>query len=238
MTFGGLSVSVWSAPASNTQPGPLLIYWHGTGSSGQEALSALGQASVNEITSQGGVVASFEATSGKGTNTGDAVWYTGDFDIADEIVACGVAQKRIDPRQIYTAGYSAGGLQSAWMAYARSGYLAAVVSYSGGLSGLASSAVQDPNHVPPALCAHGAAGKDVFILDFAQTSSKFEADLRKRGVFTIDCDDGSSHVDSAARFKVGPSAWRFLNDHPFGVSPEPYGSGLPAGFPSYCKIVP
>jgi predicted esterase len=238
MTFGGLSVTVWSAAASNTQPGPLMIYWHGTGTNGQEVQSALGQASVNEIVSQGGVVASFESSTAKGTNTGDLVWYTGDFEIADEIVACGIAQKRIDPRRIYTAGYSAGGLQSAWMAYARSSYLAAVITYSGGLSLLGSPAPQDPSHVPPALCAHGGAGKDSLILDFAQTSTALENDLRKRGALAIDCDDGSSHVDVLSRFKVGPSAWQFLKDHPFGVKPEPYTTALPAGFPSYCKLVP
>ena len=32
------------------------------------------------------------------------------------------------------------------------------------------------------------------------------------------------------------SAYKFLQDHPFGVSPEPYEKGLPAGFPSYCSL--
>jgi len=30
--------------------------------------------------------------------------------------------------------------------------------------------------------------------------------------------------------------WLFCKDHPFGVTPEPYKSGLPAGFPSHCTI--
>jgi hypothetical protein len=28
---------------------------------------------------------------------------------------------------------------------------------------------------------------------------------------------------------------KFFQDHPFGVTPEPYTS-LPSGFPSYCAI--
>ena len=31
--------------------------------------------------------------------------------------------------------------------------------------------------------------------------------------------------------------WQFMKDHPFGVTPEPYANGLPASFPSYCKII-
>ena len=30
--------------------------------------------------------------------------------------------------------------------------------------------------------------------------------------------------------------WTFMQDHPFGIAPEPYAGGLPAGYPSYCKI--
>jgi hypothetical protein len=30
--------------------------------------------------------------------------------------------------------------------------------------------------------------------------------------------------------------WQFFKDHPFGVNPEPYASGLPASFNSICKI--
>jgi hypothetical protein len=35
---------------------------------------------------------------------------------------------------------------------------------------------------------------------------------------------------------IGTSTVQFLEDHPFGVSPEPYASMLPDAFPDYCKL--
>lgn len=82
-------------------------------------------------------------TNRQGTNTGNGVWFTGDFDTIDDVVACAIEQLHIDTRRIYASGFSAGGLQTTWMSYARSGYLAAVVPYSGGLTGFGTS-VLDP----------------------------------------------------------------------------------------------
>jgi poly(3-hydroxybutyrate) depolymerase len=52
----------------------------------------------------------------------------------------------IDTRHIHTAGMSAGGLQTTWMAYARSAYIASAVPYSGGLT--RAVALQDAGNVP------------------------------------------------------------------------------------------
>lgn len=196
-------------------------------------MSAFGQAAIDDITSHGGVVASFIDTYATGTNTGDNVWYTDDFQTADEVVACAIQQKNIDKRRIFSAGYSAGGLQTGTMSFLRSGYIASVVIYSGGA--LVQTPDQDPSNVPAALCAHGGVGQDVFILDFANQSTTYETSVKNRGGFAIDCNDGSTHTDIATRFAVGPEAWQFLKDHPYGVTPEPYTT-LPSTFPSYCTI--
>jgi hypothetical protein len=98
--------------------------------------------------------------------------------------------------------------------------------------------LENPANEPAALVAHGASGSDVFILDFAQASQTYETQIRQHGGFAVDCNDGGTHIDIAKRFAVGPAAWQFLKDHPFKVSPEPYASGLPSAFPSYCKVVP
>ena len=97
----------------------------GTGREARRPRSALMGAEVSEITGEGGVVASFSTSTAMGTDTGDAVWYTGDFAMADQILACAVQQLNIDTRQIYTAGCSAGGLQAGAMVCSRSSYLAA-----------------------------------------------------------------------------------------------------------------
>ena len=216
--------------------GPVVIYWHGTATNGQEAVSALGAAAIAEVTSQGGVIAAAEVTSGTGANTGDFVWTTGDVDYADQIIACAHEKKMIDPHRIHTAGYSAGGLQAVYMWYARSGYIASVTSYSGGAAFINQGPLQDPSNLAPAIAAHGAAGVDTLVLDFAAQSKTWETDVKAKGGFIIDCNDGSNHLDFAKRFAIAPQVWKFFKDHPFKVGPpEPYTS-LP-GFPTYCQIV-
>jgi predicted esterase len=238
MTFLGVQASVWVGTPTADQHGAVIIYWHGTGTSGQEAQSAFGSAAISAIVAEGGIVVAPETSTKQGTNTGDAVWYTGDFALADEVVGCASQQLHTDPHRIHSAGYSAGGLQVVYMSAARSNYLASIISYSGGIAFGSGPALQNPANEPAALVAHGAAGSDVFILDFAAASKTYETEMRKHGGFAIDCDDGGAHVDIAKRFKVGPQAWEFLKAHPFQVRPEPYAAALPSDFPSYCKIVP
>jgi poly(3-hydroxybutyrate) depolymerase len=239
MTFLGQAVTVWAGTPSASAHGPLVIYWHATGGVPQEAVSGLGQAAIDEITAAGGMVAAQAQTTGKGTNTGNNVWFTGDFEVADEIVACAIEQLHIDARRIYASGFSAGGLQTTWMAYARSGYLAAVVPYSGGLTGLAGFVLtpirmpQDPSNIPAAMAVHGKAGSDVVVLDFSVQSRAYLDDVKARGGFGIECDHGGGHMIPA---NMAPSTWQFLKAHPFKTKPSPYTAGLPASFPSYCKI--
>jgi poly(3-hydroxybutyrate) depolymerase len=236
ITVSGQQVQIWAGTGG---PGPLLLYWHGTGGVSSEVLSTFGQAQVSAITGAGGVVASFNGSTQQGTNTGDSVWYTGDFAMADQILACAIQQKRVDPCRVYTSGASAGGLQTTWMSYARSGYIAAAVSLSGGLTGAGGFNLdpppQDSTHVVPSMAIHGAPGADVVVIDFAQASSQWEADLAKRGGFSLDCNTGGGHVSGPPQ--ISPAIWQFFKDHPFKVKPEPYPP-IPSIYPSYCKVGP
>jgi poly(3-hydroxybutyrate) depolymerase len=239
MTFLGQSVTVWAGTPSPSSRGPVVIYWHGTGGVPQEAVAGLGQAAIDEITAEGGIVAAQAQTTGVGTNTGNNVWFTGDFAVADEIVACAIEQLHIDTRRIYASGFSAGGLQTVWMAYERSGYVAAVVPYSGGLTGLAGIVFtpiqkpQEPSNVPAAMAVHGRVGADVVILDFAVQSLAYLDDVKAKGGFGIECDHGGGHIIPG---DVPAYAWQFLKAHPFKTKPSPYAADLPGSFPSYCKI--
>jgi poly(3-hydroxybutyrate) depolymerase len=168
-----------------------------------------------------------------GQNTGNNVWYTGDFAMADEILACAIDQQNVDPRRVYTAGCSAGGLQSGAMVYGRSSYLAASMPNSGGTIG--AFQMDDPMHTPALITTHGMMGKDVVVIEFAMTSATETKDIAKKGGFAVDCDHGGGHCQSPAAVKN--AQWQFLKDHPFGVSPEPYAAGLPANFPMFCQIV-
>lgn len=230
MTFKGQAVRVWKGATASG--GSVVIYWHGTASSPTEAVAGLGQAAINEITAAGGIVAAQQTTTGTGTNTGNGTWFTGDFAVADEIVACANQRLGINRRRVFTAGFSAGGLQAAYMGYARSRYVAAVLSYSGGLV-FTAPPLQDATETPSVMGVHGASGVDQVIVDFYAASRAWTQDMKNRGAFAVDCNHNGNHTIPSA---VVPSGWRFLKNHPFNVSPEPYAAGLPGTFPGYCAI--
>jgi hypothetical protein len=88
--------------------------------------------------------------------------------------------------------------------------------------------------VPAVITTHGGA-KDVVLVSFAQTSARLGTDVAAKGGFVVNCDHGGEHCMSPP--EIIAAQWQFLKAHPFGVSPEPYAAGLPAGFPSACEIV-
>jgi hypothetical protein len=191
------------------------------------------QAVIDEIQSQGGVVASFTTTLATGTNTGIGTWYTGDFDMADYIIGCAVQQLNIDTRRIYTAGCSAGGLQSGTMVLARSSYLAAAMPNSGGV--LPVTDWQDTTHIPAAMTGHGTYDADVVYIHFSEWSMHLAQDIVNHGGFAIDCTHSAGHCGAPAELIA--AQWQFLKDHPFGTTVDPYGGNVPATFPSYCQVV-
>ncbi len=246
-TFAGEQVQIWTGTKSST-PGMLVMFWYPTGGNSTMVEDFLGQSEITSITSAGGVVASFISSNTMGTNTGDLVWYTGDFTTADQVVACAIKQGLVDPKRIYAMGASAGALQTTWMSYARSGYLAGVASYSGGVTGTGTGAsglypaypteetLQDASHVPAALAIHGSEAMDnVLSDDFADGSAAWESDIAKKGGFSVDCDTGGGHVSGPPA--TDAAVLQFFQDHPYGVKMD-YSSGLPSSFPSYCKVGP
>jgi hypothetical protein len=156
-------------------------------------------------------------------------------------VACAIQQLNIDTSHIHAAGYSAGALQTGYMWYARSGYLASAIVYSGGAFG---GQLQDATNAPPLLGAHGPAGSASCSItstdcDFlAGSTTMFEQAAKAAGSpMVIDCADTGDHVDISRLTNLSPVAWQFFKDHPFGQGkPDPYANGLPSGFPSYCKV--
>jgi hypothetical protein len=239
-TFMTQTLNFMSLQGINMQAGPpsngsgiLLFYWHGTGSSAGE-VGLIGQANTQRILDTGGIIISPQSSTGSTAGlqaSGTSVWFDEDLVTADQIAACAVANYGIDPHRIYATGCSAGGLMSGYMAAQRWQYVAAVAPNSGG--GLGQS-FAGATHVPPVMTMHGAAGTDVVIIDFADQSLQFDAAVKSAGGFAIDCDHGGGHCGAPADLYT--SAITFLLDHPFGVSPEPYAAGLPAGFPAYCQI--
>jgi dienelactone hydrolase len=235
-----MQAQIWSGTSKG---GPMLLYWNGTASSAAAEVPLAFD--TNAVAASGGMIVGFNSGTRTGAatgNTGDAYWYQSDVVIADQAVACAVQQKLIDPQHIHVAGYSAGGLQTVYMWHARSGYVASVISYSGGEiiindAAAGDAPLEDAHNIEPAIAAHGAAGSDSLGVDFANASATWEMQIKQAGGFSIDCNDGGNHTDFFTKRAppLKPVAWKFFEDHPFGVKPEPYTT-LPSGFPTYCKI--
>jgi predicted esterase len=237
-TVGGMEVKFWSGAAGKR--GPLVFYWHGTGGSSDEAealfgfgTGGLGSAVISEIKAQGGIVASFNTSTGGGNPTEYGVWATDDFKAVDQIVACAIQANRIDPGRIHALGFSAGGLAVGAMYYLRSNYLASVVTYSGGTSPWPGNDIpQDSSNRVAAMLFHGGPD-DWVILSFQDQSEQMASDAKARGAFVVLCDHGGGHGIPSE----GPrAAWEFFKTHTYGTSPSPWRSALPSSVPRYCQV--
>jgi predicted esterase len=229
MTIGGLA-NITVEVGSQKSGGPLLFYWHGTGSFAGEYKGLLPAAVQKDILSSGGIIISPQDTTNKGADcSGTQIFKQGDFEVMDLIAACAVKNNGIDPRKIYTTGCSAGGLQAGCMGMMRSSYIAAVAPNSGGE---VFNQKQQDEHTPALMTMHGGASDMVFV-QFSQTSKTADTQYKQSGGFVMNCNHGGGHCGAPAELQS--AAWEFMKAHPFGVAPEPY-STVPTNFPSYCTI--
>ncbi|HET6337160.1 MAG TPA: hypothetical protein VFG30_28240 [Polyangiales bacterium] len=227
MGLGGIQISAGAKPAAATAP--MVFYWHGTGSfSGEFAAMA---AAVNQgVVQQGGVLVSFQDTTGGDLLSGTAIFGMSDFALTDQLLACAVRDHNIDPRRVYATGCSAGGLFTAAMLAIRSNYMAAGAPNSGGFT---VPPTFQGMHTGALMTIHGAPGVDVVGLDFSQSSASADKAFKARGGFVINCNHGGMHCGGGG---LAGDVWKFFTAHPFGVDPEPWSGGLPAGFSSQCMI--
>ncbi|MBX3192135.1 MAG: hypothetical protein KF819_34420 [Labilithrix sp.] len=168
----------------------------------------------------------------------------------DDMLSCVNAQYAIDPARVYGVGVSAGALWATYVSTTEhANRFAGIESLSGGL-GADPVGVWKMKYVPqankfPALVLWGGS-QDVLAVDFAKSSMSYRDELRKDSHFVVQCIHDAGHaippVDPPAngttRFAV---LWQFMLDHPYGLAPgdSPYKTkGLPAVFPSWCKVVP
>jgi predicted esterase len=233
-------VLLYVSEQAATLDGPLLFSWHSTLPNPEDATSWIGRSVIDEITAQGGIVAAPSTGYPRETRPWDntplgATGTDGDQRLMDEIVACAIDKVGIDVRRIHAVGMSAGGLKTAQVSFRRSGYLASVVVYSGGLTQGDVPPDQDPSNALAAMILYGGAG-DISPVDgirYIDASRNYLERLRASGRFAFLCDHGGGHSvprDSQA------SAWRFMQDHPFGSSPSPYATQRPDGFLRYCSF--
>lgn len=220
--------------APGTLQGPLILYWHATGSNPGEAAYSLG-ASAAGFTAAGGVVAAPYSD----PTAGQFEWFLvnmsnrqDDFLVADEIVACLAKAGRIDTDHVHSWGMSAGALQTTAMSFLRSSYIASVATYSGGVPAGTQTPPLDPDNRFAAMIFDGGPSDNVFSIDFQVASQSYYDLLTAAGHFATLCNHGGGH--SIPR-PAAPSVLTFFADNGFGDWPSPYAAaGLPASFPSYC----
>ncbi len=228
------AVRIWVGDDPQAQQGPIVFYWHGTGSNPGEATFGLGADTIADIKAQGGiVVAPYHDPA-----AGNFPWFltTGgmredDLLVADEVLACAIDKVGIDLSRIHASGMSAGGLNTVQQSYLRSGYIASVVPYSGGRLG--NPVRQEENNKFAAMIFHGGP-QDTVIVNFKDLSEGYLKDLTDNGHFGFICDHNMQHT--IPQNGAQASVWQFMQDHPFGVSPSLYASALPQGFPAYCSL--
>jgi hypothetical protein len=227
MGLNGIQIVSGTKPAAATAP--MVFYWHGTGSFAGEFASLAG-AVQKGVSEDGGILVSFGGSTGGDQLSGTNVFGKGDFEIVDQLVACGVANRNIDPKRIYATGCSAGALFATAQAAMRSSYMAAVAPNSGGFT----VPVQFANMWTPALMTiHGKPGSDVVIVDFSNTSKTADDAFKKRGGFVVNCNHGGGHC---AGGPLAGEMWQFFKAHTYGMSPSPWKEALPSGFSSQCKL--
>ena len=228
------AVRLWISDAAAAMDGPIVFYWHGTGSQPLEAQYGLGADYIDQVVAQGGIIAAPHHDPA----AGDFPWFLvlgtqeDDIILADEVLACAIEQVGVDVRRIHTAGMSAGGLQTSQFSYRRSGYVASAVPYSGGFVG-PTPVDQDPSNPLAAMIFHGGES-DVVVVSFQEASERYLQALEDAGRFGFICNHGMGHTIPQGAAQA--SVWNFFQAHPFGTQPSPYAAGLPADFPDYCAL--
>jgi predicted esterase len=236
-------VRIWISDVARQQHGPLIIWWHGLGLSADSTPTSpysIGPDVVADIVANGGIVAAPERSEKRQTvSITELPWLlalgTGEDDdlrVMDEIVACAQQQVGIDVRRIHSAGMSAGALQTGQAGPRRSGYLASTAVFSGGQFG--APPIQDPNNLYAVALFHGGPD-DIVAINFMDLQLTYQTRLQEQGHFNMVCNHGEGHTLPSAAARAG---WDFLQDHPYGVAPEPYADGLPPTMPDYCELAP
>jgi poly(3-hydroxybutyrate) depolymerase len=229
MGLGGIQVVTGTKAAAASAP--MVFYWHGTGSTSRE-FSRLASAISDGVQAEGGILVSFQGTTGGDVLSGTSIFGRSDMLLVDQLVACAVRDYNVDPRRIFTTGCSAGGLFASALAALRSQYIAAAAPNSGGFTFPQSF---QNGYTPALMTVHGAPGRDVVGVDFSRTSARADEAFKERGGFVINCNHGGGHCGGGG---LAPDIWEFFQAHPYGVepAPSPWTSELPSGFSSQCAI--
>lgn len=230
--------------ASGATGGPLAMHWHGSGERPDDLLAwdtaVMSLASMVE--DEGGLLILPQGDPAAAARPGNPFpWWVvcgedspsscnkpDDFILADEVVACAVEQGLVSPSRLTTSGFSAGGIMASHLVD-RVDYLAAAVSWSGGLpegyqpttpgGTTAVLAMHGGEH--DAYCGVGVPPGECYA--FTAPAEALAQDVANAGGFAFVCDHQAGH--SAAMGNYGA---KFLRD---GTRSGHTWAGYPFGYP-------
>jgi predicted esterase len=240
LTVRGVTIDVMAGtrPEAGVRGGPMLIVWHGNGADGRVAIDLVPESVRHAIRAMGGVIIALtgggEARAGEPVVPTYDLFFTSDFELVDQLVACAYKHHAIDARRIYTTGCAVGGLVASAFVLARSSYVAAAAVNSGGLVTEDAAELQDPRRVPAVMTT--ASTSSLFIVDFNTTSGYLDDLVTRAGGFAVHCRNDTALCGDADN--VGQLGWEFMQAHPFGFGDSPYAAGLPRQFPIECQVWP
>lgn len=229
-------VQVYAPETPQENAGPIVFFWHGMGAHPTQSLRSMGK-TLADLRAQGGwLIAPYPDPQAL-----PVPWYAffsdrqDDHLLADEIVACAISQKLIDPRRIHGLGMSAGSFQGGEMSFLRSKYVASTALYSGGfLMERKVPARQGEKDPVATMLLFGGDIDRVAHVTYRKTSDKYIKQLKVPKDRAILCNHRRGHTMPSS---AHPAVWKFFVDHPFGARPVDYATALPQTFPDYCKLV-
>lgn len=86
----------------------------------------------------------------------------------------------------------------------------------------------------PAIFTMQGGSSDVVGVRFSDTSATLDMTAKMHGSFVVNCNHGGGHCMAPAALQT--AAWKFMKEHPWGATPSPWMSAIPAGVPDSCKI--
>lgn len=153
-----------------------------------------------------------------------------DLILFDDTLSCLYEQYQVDLDRVWATGMSAGGLWTSYLTLHRAEWLASTAPMSGGTD---RATYTTPADAIPVLLTWGGPSDTYGGFDFDEANQLLSEDLQDDGHFVVECVHSLGHNIPP---EVEDYLLNFLEDHPKGVDPEPYASGLPGFFPDWCSV--
>jgi hypothetical protein len=215
---------------------PVMFYWHALGTGAAQWIGWFGLEAFAEDNEMIVVVPS--------SRPGELFewdWVNpdeGDAQLYDDLRTCVVTELEADITRVHSAGFSAGGVWTTWLAMHRSETLATIYAMSGGTV-VNLPYVAPTRKIPVFLMSGGPT--DVWpnqqfpVADFETATQDFSAALREAGHFVVQCAHTGGH-------QPGPGAEGMMEDwitaHEFDVrSPWDGGGRSDEDFEDYCWLL-